>query len=104
MESIGQDQAIHAEPAWAGKKEPEQDDEIKHFRQIQNSDSQPSGDVALIFRSAVVAIATIITPLSITHARGVRAPAMSSKPKRNSTVETKRALNSGNGTRAFSNV
>jgi len=42
-----------------------------------------------------VATATIISPLRITHARGVIAPRMSNRPTTNSTVETKRALNSG---------
>src|SRR2546429_582076 len=51
-----------------------------------------------MFRIAVVATAITIKPLSITQARGVTAPRMSSKPKTNSTVETKRALISGKGT------
>jgi hypothetical protein len=59
----------------------------------KNSESQPSGDVALIFLIAVVAIATIIT-----QAAGVSAPRIRSEPKTNSTVETKRVLNSGKGT------
>jgi hypothetical protein len=51
-----------------------------------------------------VATATIISPLRITHARGVIAPRMSNRPKTNSTVETKRALNSGKGTCAATKV
>ena len=58
----------------------------------------------MIFRTAVVGMAAIITPPSIAHAIGVSAPRISNRPKTNSTVETKRALNSGNGTCASSNV
>src|SRR6266550_5482179 len=70
----------------------------------RNSESQPSGDVALIFRIAMVAIAIIITHPSMAHVMGVSAPRMRNKPKTNSTVETSRVLNSGKGTCAATKV
>src|SRR5882724_12404699 len=95
---------IHTEPSGVRKKQPYQNDEANYLRKIKKSASQPIGDVALIFRIAVVEIATTITPLSITHARGVTAPAIRSRPKTNSTVETRKAFNSGKGIRASRSV
>src|ERR1700738_1541683 len=70
----------------------------------KNSESQPSGDEVLIDGAAVVAIATIITPQSRRQANEVAAPRISSKPHTNSTVETKKTLNSRKGTRAARKV
>ena len=95
---------INTEPARTRKKNPEEDHEIEHLGKIQNSESQPSNGADLIFRIAVVAIATIITQLNITQATDVTAPTIRRIPKTNSTVETNTALKSGNGTFASTNV
>src|SRR6266403_4400459 len=70
----------------------------------KNSESQLSGDVALIFRIAIVVMAISSTKASSAHATGVSAPKISSKPQTNSTAETNTALNSAKGTCASINV